>query len=328
MSYITKKISCVDEAYPGDKWVEFFHETKERYRDWFLNKGDSNRPSLEECRSALQIHMPEFVPVWEDLLRLSNADDELARMLSLYCPAPTKRGCTQAAWTRYNPILVRNYDYDPNIFEGRIQKSRWFENSVISTTDCLWGALDGINQYGLSVSLAYGGSSEVTRGFSITLVLRYVLEFCKSTFEAIEVLKKIPVNMAYNITCLDAWYNVATIQLSPFERPRITTCPFAVNHQGAFSVGSYSIFSNSLEREQVMSELLFDQLVSIESFIAAFAFEPIFSTDYKNSFGTLYTGIYNPYLRASEYRFPGDIRIYQSFEQFIESSFFVSYKKG
>lgn len=325
MSYLTKRISSICEDYPKEKWLKFYNEVNWGYRQWFLQNDSRNRPELSESKEALQYYMPEFVPLWEHLISLTEADEVMANMLSLYSPASYKRGCSQAVWTRYSPILVRNYDYSPLLYEGRLVKSKWFKTNVICTPDCLWGALDGINEFGLSVSLAYGGNDIVGKGFGVTLVVRYILEFCKNTLEAIEVLKRIPVNMAYNITLVDAWYHVATVQLSPIEKPKVTSSPFAVNQQGQFDLSTYSIFSNSSEREQVLSEILFDPLVSIESFVAAFAYEPLFTTDYKNNFGTLYTAIYNPFLRACEFRFPGHIKIYQSFDNFIEYDINVIY---
>jgi predicted choloylglycine hydrolase len=325
MSYLTKKITSINEDYPGEKWLSFYQKVSWGYRQWFLQNDSHTHPELSECKEALEYYMPEFVPLWEHLIRLADADEIMANMLSLYSPASYKRGCSQAVWTRYSPILVRNYDYSPSLFEGRIVKSKWFNTQVICTTDCLWGALDGMNEHGLSVSLAYGGNDVMGKGFGVTLVVRYVLEFCKNTLEAIEVLKKIPVNMAYNITLIDAWNHVATVQLSPIEKPNVTSSPFAVNQQGKFDLSTYSIFSNSSEREQVLSEILFDPLVSIESFVAAFAYEPLFTTDYKNNFGTLYTAIYNSFLRACEFRFPGQIKIYQSFDNFIDHDILVSY---
>ena len=43
-------------------------------------------------------------------------------------------------------------------------------------SDCLWGLLDGINDAGLAVSLAFGGRA-TREGFGIPLVVRYLLEW-------------------------------------------------------------------------------------------------------------------------------------------------------
>jgi predicted choloylglycine hydrolase len=56
--------------------------------------------------------------------------------------------------------------------------------------DCLWGPLDGVNDTGLAVSLAFGGRPQVAAGFGIPLVIRYVLETCGSTEEATRTLRR------------------------------------------------------------------------------------------------------------------------------------------
>ncbi|MBF0198824.1 MAG: hypothetical protein HQL32_14000 [Planctomycetes bacterium] len=325
MSKHIKKFSAIEEEYPGEKWLDFYRHVDESYQNWFLKEGDFRRPSFAECQQALKTYMPEFVPLWEHLQKLCEANDKQARLLSLYCPTPYLTGCSQAVWSRYSPVLVRNYDYSPSLSEGRILKSKWFDTEVIASTDCLWGVLDGMNEHGLSLSLSFGGSDIVGDGFGIPLILRYVLEFCKTTREALEHLTRIPTNMAYNITLIDAYFDVATVELSPVDSPKVSHAPFAVNHQGDFDLGNYAMFSRSFERKQTIIDRLYDPLMSIESFIDGFEYAPLFATDYDNNFGTLYTAVYNPQLRAMEYRWPYHVRMYQSFEVFNEQELWVNY---
>ena len=75
---------------------------------------------------------------------------------------------------------------------------------VLAMSDCGWGAIDGINAAGLSVSLAFGGRTAVGEGFGIPLVLRYSLQTCETTAEAGAVLTRVPSHMSYNVTVLDA----------------------------------------------------------------------------------------------------------------------------
>ncbi len=323
-SFAQKRFQAVDERYPGPKWLAHYAAAIADYRRWFANESDLNRPSLEKCRAALQTWMPEFVPLWEHLIQISNADDNDARLLSFYCPAPYLSGCSQAVWSRYTPTLVRNYDYAPEYCEGRIMKSCWNTTQVIASTDCLWGVLDGMNEHGLSVSLSFGGNSLVTEGFSITLILRYVLEFCATVDEAVKVLCRIPAHMAYNILLLDAFGQVRTVELSPFSNPNVTCKPFSVNHQGDFALTNYAMFSCSYERQQFIIEKLHDPLSSLETFANAFEYSPLFTSNYAQNFGTLYTAIYNPQLRAMEYRWPNRLRMYQSFAFFEEYDLNVS----
>ncbi len=325
MSGLSKQIVCVNETKPGEKWLSFYQKADKDYLKWFLKEGDFKRPSLYDCQHALKQYMPEFVPMWQHLCELTNADDNIARMLSLYCPTPYVSGCSQAVWTRYCPVLVRNYDYNPALFEGRIQKSKWFDTEVIASTDCLWGVLDGMNEHGLAVSLTYGGSEIVGEGFGIPLILRYILEFCKTTQQAIEVLERIPTNMSYNVTITDQIQHVATVELSPIEAPKVTFKPFAVNHQGDLDLTNYALFSNSFERKQCLVERLSDPMITLEAFIDSFEYAPLHSADYQNNFGTLYTAVYNPSLKAMEYRWPNHLKSYQSFENFQEYEMWVYY---
>jgi predicted choloylglycine hydrolase len=129
--------------------------------------------------------------------------------------------------------------------------------------------------------------------------------------------------MAYNVTLLDAGGQVRTVELSPFSSPKVTHKPFAVNHQGDFELTDYAMFSHSYERQQFIIGTLYDPLSSIESFTNAFAYSPLFASNYAQGFGTLYTAIYNPQLRAMEYRWPDRTRMYQSFAVFEEHGILV-----
>ncbi len=75
-------------------------------------------------------------------------------------------------------MLVRNYDYHPALWDGVLLSSSWTGRRVIAMLDSLWGVLDGINEDGLAVSLAFGGRQVVGEGFGMPLILRYVLETC------------------------------------------------------------------------------------------------------------------------------------------------------
>lgn len=322
---VQKRFRFVHEDKPGIKWAQFYTESAESYRKWFLKEGEFNRPSFHQCKKALQTYMPELLPLWETMIQLCNGGDLEARLLSLYCPTPYLSGCSQAAWLRYNPILVRNYDYDPALCEGRILRSRWHNTDVIASTDCLWGVLDGMNEHGLAVSLSFGGKEESGEGFGIPIILRYILEFCRTTTEAVAVLRRIPTHMSYNVTVLDAYSDVATVELCPTTTPNVSRKPLAVNQQGEFELTNYTLFSRSYERKQILIDTLYDPLTTIESFINAFEYAPLFASNYDNGFGTLYTAIYNPQLRAMEYRWPYHTRVYQSFQWFESTDFWVTY---
>jgi predicted choloylglycine hydrolase len=320
----TKLIQFIDEEKIGSQWLDFYQQNLSGYKKWFLKEGEFKRPNYQACHNAIKKYMPEFEDFWLNLIEQTKANDLEARLLSFYNPAPYVSGCSQAVWMQQNPILVRNYDYDIDLFEARFLKSKWFNTEVIATTDCLWGVLDGMNEHGLAVSLAFGGSDERGNGFGIPIILRYILEFCQTTAEAIEVLQNVPTHMAYNITIIDAQFVVKTIELSPEKPNQISHIPLAVNHQGDFVLNNYSIFSKSMERKKHLIDKLYDPWSSGESFIDSFAYPPLFTQNYAEGFGTLYTAIYNPSLKTAEYRWH-NFNKNQSFSTFNQESFYVNY---
>jgi hypothetical protein len=101
---------AVEELAPGPKWQARFEAMWPTYRAWYLRDGETKRPDLATCRRALARHMPELVPTYERLVELAGGDELAARMLSLYGPPGFITGCSQGAWTRDIPVLVRNYD--------------------------------------------------------------------------------------------------------------------------------------------------------------------------------------------------------------------------
>jgi len=256
----TKLVQFIDEVKPGEKWLNYYQLSIDGYKKWFLNEGEFSRPDYQTCHNAIKEHMPEFESFWLSLLELTNADDLQARLLSFYCPAPYVSGCSQAVWSKYNPVLVRNYDYDLELSEMRILKSKWFDTEVIASTDCLWGVLDGMNEHGLAVSLSFGGTRDRGVGFGIPIILRYILEFCKTTEQAIAVLQRIPTHMAYNVTVLDASYTVNTVELHPNNLPLVSHIPIAVNHQGEYELTDYAIFSKSYERKKFLIDKLYARI--------------------------------------------------------------------
>ena len=86
------------EDLPGPAWQGQFERLWPAYRSWYLRSGMVDRPSYVESRRALREHMPELVPVWEQLVELAGGGDVESRFLSLWCPPPYIAGCSQAVW--------------------------------------------------------------------------------------------------------------------------------------------------------------------------------------------------------------------------------------
>jgi predicted choloylglycine hydrolase len=310
---------AVDEPTPGDAWAARFEAMWPAYRSWYLQEGEAARPDLATCRKALAHHMPELVDMYERLIELAGGDELAARLLSLYRPPGFIVGCSQGAWTRGEPILVRNYDYPASRLEGVIALTAWNGRRVLGMSDCLWGLLDGINDAGLAISLTFGGRRDVGDGFAIPLLVRYVLETCDTVQEARAAIARIPVHAAQNLTLLDRTGAYLTAYVGPGRPVEFVDLPATTNHQGTVDWPEYARAIRSEERERCVLSLLEDSDLDRERFIAAFLEPPLHSRQYAEGFGTLYTAAYHPTEGRAEYRWP-DFTWDQSFARFETGS--------
>jgi predicted choloylglycine hydrolase len=300
---------AVAEPQPGPRLQARFAATWPAYRRWYLRDGDAARPSYPVVREALRAHMPELVPAWERIVELAGGGDVAARMLSLYDPPPLVTGCSQAV---VDGVLMRNYDFDPALLEGVIARTE-LTRPVLGMSDCVWGLLDGINDAGLSLSLAFGGRRATASGFAMPLVVRYLLELCETTEQAVTTLARIPVQASYNLTILDRTGAAVTAHVAPDRPLSVGRALVATNHQHAVEWPEHAEAVRSQERERHMLDLIDDGDLALERFLEP----PLYSTDYAGGFGTLYTAAYRPAEQAVEYRWPG-LSWRQSFTAFEE----------
>jgi len=135
------------------------------------------------------------------------------------------------------------------------------------------------------------------------LILRYILETCESSDEAVAVLHRVPSHMAYNISVLDAAGGHATVYTGPGRPARVVATPVATNHQETVTWMQHAHATATLGRERALLHRLRDCPDS-ERLIHAFLQAPVYSTAYERGFGTLYTAVYDPARRALELRWP------------------------
>ena len=299
---------AIEEDRPGERWKALFDPAWPFYRAWFLRSGAVARPSFLACRRALRAHMPELVPTWERLVELAGGGDLEARFLSLWCPPPYIVGCSQAVWIdselAQEPMLLRNYDFSPALLEGNWLSTRWVGQRVMAMSDCLWGALDGINESGLAASLSFGGRTVSGDGFGIPLVLRYVLETASSTASAIAILERIPVHMSYSVTLLDRRSQWATVFLNPDRPVEVTRRKAVTNVQHQVEWPEHARATRSPERLEALQRQL-DAGAGAPAVIDALLSEPLYQPAWQRGYGTLYTAAYSPQTGRASLHWPG-----------------------
>ena len=312
------------EGKPGSVWQAEFQALWPAYRQWFLRDGERDRPTYLESVQALEKFMPKLLPTYEAMVELAGGGDHAARFLAQYCPPPLFRGCSQAVYIEDEPVLVRNYDYSPYVFDGLLMRSHFDQRSVIAMIDCMSGVLDGMNEDGLAVSMSFGGREEFGPGFGITILLRYLLEYASNVSEAIELAKDIPVHGAYNVTLLDRDANYATLAIAPNATTLITDSAIATNHQAGSSWPMYQERVQSALRFEYLTDVAEHGAHNVDNFAQLFLQPPLFNTEFAKGFGTLYTAAYYPQRGECQILWPDNSWRF-NFQDFVETDYPISF---
>ncbi len=308
---LVRHMRCTFEAIredtPGARWQGLFQLRWPAYQQWFLRDGHRARPSYLAGRRALRQHMPELAGLYQQLCELAGGGDLEARFLSQWCPPSYISGCSQAVWIDpygvAGPLLARNYDYAPALLEGSWLSTRWLGRQVLAMSDCLWGALDGINEDGLAASLSFGGRTAVGEGFGIPLVMRYLLETASTTAEAVAILQRLPVHMTYNISLLDKHSHWATVFVAPDRPTEVVSRTAVANHQHGVEWQAHARATLSEEREWMLSQGV-RKAESADDVLRTLLRPPLFQTAYGRGYGTLYTAAYHPQTLTAELLWP------------------------
>ena len=292
----------VAEREPGVRWQAQFARAWPAYRAWLAGlgwHGAGGAGGAGVGRRRLAVEFPELLPTYEKLCELAG-DDELAhQFLTLYRPPPFLLGCSALALSAPEPLLVRNYDYSPELWERTAWSSCW-RRPVAAMSDCLWGALDGVNADGLAVALAFGGRRVVGDGFAIPLLVRFLLETCATVEECRQAAPRLRSHMAYSLLAVDATGDRQAIHLAPDRAPVFDPRPVLSNFQGHPEWPEHARATRAVERFQA-AEALHDSAPSARRVVAAFRRAPLVATDFDHSFGTLYTAAYSPRSAAAHW---------------------------
>lgn len=303
------------------KWQSLFNAYWPAYKNWYQSKkqGGINTRELAIARKALKSTMPEIIPIYNQLCEFGNDDPAAMQFLTLYQPPAYLINCSQAVFFDEQPILIRNYDLSPDLSENTILLTNWQGRKVITTNECLWGADDGINDAGLAVSLTFGGRKELGTGFGIPLIMRYVLQTCETVKQAIKQLQRVPSHMAYNVTVVDKSGDFATVMLAPDQISIVTRQGVATNHQQKILWHEQASFSKTIERKRHLESLLKSAGLDENRLVNAFHRSPLYSTNYLQKFGTVYTAVYKPMSCSLAYHWP-DQKWQHSVEAFNEGT--------
>jgi predicted choloylglycine hydrolase len=286
--------------------AEMFAAGWPAYRSWYLSDGERSRPTYAVAAEHLRRYMPELVGTYQRLVDAVGGGDLQARFLSHWSPPPMLTACSLAAWNRDGAMLVRSYDYPPLLCDATALASQWSGTRVVAMSDCVWGAVDGINEHGLAVAIAFGGRPVVGEGFGIGLVVRYVLETAQDVQQALAVLSRVPVQLAYNVALVDRSGAAAIAMVAPDRPMALAPGLTAGNRQGVTEWPEHAAFCATVEREAALAQAAADPAATAASLVAAFSQPPLHRDPATTLWGTVYVAAYDTRAGALDLIWPDD----------------------
>ena len=169
-----------------------------------------------ECLPIYEKYYPE---VLEEIKGLADGqkgryEDFYTFLLSMYC-FEFNNHCTCFAFKdKDNLIFVRNSDFLVALEKlymnclYKLNRGYGFNGNTTAFIEME----DGINEHGLAVGLTFIYPKIIKAGFNSGMLVRYLLEKCKTTSEVIESLNMIPIASQQTLSVIDNAGNFAVIE--------------------------------------------------------------------------------------------------------------------
>lgn len=128
------------------------------------------------------------------------------------------KGCTTFCFIHNNNVFYgRNNDLPP--FLKKVSKSILYKlkngYSFIGNTSSMINFEEGLNEYGLAVAMEFLMPTMIAPGINSVFLVRYLLEKCATTKEAINALNSLPIASPCNIILADKKGDMVVVECTP-----------------------------------------------------------------------------------------------------------------
>lgn len=274
--------------------------------------------SFEELQTFYEMHCPGIT---DEIVGFADGLGVRSERLQLYSPPIYQPGnCSQFAIlssvTSDGHVYVgRSYEYHHSENDFRLCTTRIREKiKHIGFTEFLLGRDDGMNEHGLCVTFSGGGTFKrqpAKKGFNFFLVVRTLLDNCKTVVEAVEHLKKMPIAGFWNFLMTDKNSNAALMQffdgkygLHQISKDSNEQFLFSTNHYVLANMVEYQkyagdwILKNSKKRYELIGATLSHAAPNIgkediRKLLSTEIYDGVCGHYYTDYFGTLFSIIYD-----------------------------------
>jgi predicted choloylglycine hydrolase len=169
-----------------------------------------------QCMSAYKEAFPEILEEMQGLSDgLRAALQDLGSFLfTMYCMTFNNKCTTFACRDEESILFGRNSDFLAELKHGYESCFYHLDGgyTFIGNTTAMIQMEDGINEHGLAAGLNFIYPVVFKPGINAGMLVRYILEKCKSVGESIKALQTLPIASAQIITLLDKTGDMAAVE--------------------------------------------------------------------------------------------------------------------
>ncbi|GCF92541.1 choloylglycine hydrolase [Enterococcus florum] len=207
----------------GQKWGRMLKQNKIHLMESVpFQETEERRQFVETCLPFYQRFCPDILAEIQGIA--DGQEISVKRLQSvlfgMYCLMPEEPHCSSfLVRNKSGVFLGRNSDF-LTITEERCMNIRYsFDDAghydFLGNTTAFVEMEDGINQYGLAIALTSVAPYKVQPGINVGMLLRLVLERCKSVDDAIVLITQIPHVGSGTLVIGDAQQQGILVELSP-----------------------------------------------------------------------------------------------------------------
>lgn len=177
---------------------------------------EERRKFAKECIPIYEKFYPEILQEIKGIAdgQKDSYENLCTFLLSMYCFEFDNK-CTCFAYKDdKNIIFGRNSDFLVELEKLYMNCLYKLDNvyAFNGNTTAFVQMEDGVNEYGLAIGLTFVYPKVRKAGFNSGMLVRYLLEKCKTTDEALESIKKIPIASQQTLTIADITGNMIIVE--------------------------------------------------------------------------------------------------------------------
>ncbi len=204
----------------GHKWGSLLRRNGKKldYCPTF-NLTEDKYAFAKECITEYQKYFPEILEEIQGIADGNEVSLETlhAMLFSMYCFEFDNKCTCFAFSTDDEVIFARNSDFLVSLEKLYMNCLYNLKGSYSfnGNTTAFVQMEDGVNQHGLAIGLTFVYPRLRNPGLNAGMLTRYILEKCKTTYEAVAELQKLPIASAQTLTIADKNGDIVVVECNP-----------------------------------------------------------------------------------------------------------------